>query len=82
VDRNEAAARLDVRVRDIQHLVDHPAGTVAVLCEGDAMLISATVTRRYVPEVDDVPPEPAVPPSAPVGLSGQGPSRTSGKVRR
>lgn len=57
----EAARRLGVHETQVRSVQVHPAGFVVSLRSGPQMLISETVARVYVPEVDDAPevtPEP------------------------
>lgn len=49
----EAARRLGLPEFHIAAIDEHPAGHVVTLRDGRRMLISATVARVYVPEVDD-----------------------------
>jgi hypothetical protein len=51
---DEMAARLTVRYADIQRVREHPQGHLVDLKSGMTMLVTATVARRYVPEVDDL----------------------------
>lgn len=55
---DDMAARLTVRYADIRLVREHPAGHLVDLRSGLTMLVTATVARRYVPEVDDAKPEP------------------------
>lgn len=50
-----AAQRLGVAEHHITAIDEHPEGHVVTLRDGQRMLISATVARAYVPEVDDAP---------------------------
>lgn len=58
---DDMAARLGVRYSDIRLVREHPQGRLVDLKSGVTMLVSATVARRYVPEVDDADPAPADP---------------------
>lgn len=51
------AARLGVRYADIRLVREHPAGHLVEMRSGLVMLVTETVARRYVPEVDDPQPE-------------------------
>lgn len=55
--RAELAARLGVHETHITSVETHPAGLLVSLLNGSVMLVSETVARPYVPEVDDVPVE-------------------------
>lgn len=52
--RVEAAARLGVHETMVTAVDEHPAGHLVTLRSGAVMLVSPTVSRAYVPEVDDV----------------------------
>lgn len=49
---SEAAARLGIADHRVAEVVDHPGGCVARLVDGRLMLVSDTVARPYVPDVD------------------------------
>lgn len=51
----QAAARLGTTVHRIAGIDDHPAGSVVRLFDGSQWLVTDTVVRRYVPDVDDPP---------------------------
>lgn len=59
---DEMAARLTVRYADIRLVREHRQGHLVDLKSGLTILVTATVARRYVPEVDDA--EPKVEPEA------------------
>lgn len=63
--RDEAARRLGVPAHQVTDVQPHPAGHIATV-RGALMLVSETVARAYVPEVDDVQAEaePQVPAQA------------------
>lgn len=51
----EAAQRTGLTVSDIAAVREHPGGHVVELRNGGPLLVSSTVVRAYVPEVDDEP---------------------------
>lgn len=53
----EAAQRIGVPAHLVTDLREHPGGHVATV-HGREWLVSDTVARPYVPDVDDVEPEP------------------------
>lgn len=53
----EAARRLDVPAHQVVRVREHPAGHLVDLRGKPTMLVTATVARAYVPEVDDVQAE-------------------------
>lgn len=53
MNTEEAARRLGVPAHHVTALDVHPAGHIATV-RGVLMLVSDTVARVYVPEVDDV----------------------------
>jgi hypothetical protein len=53
----EAAHRLGVHETAVRTVEDRENDSVVTLRAGSKMLVSETVARAYVPEVDDVPTE-------------------------
>lgn len=51
----EAAARLGVHESQVTGVREHPLGHVVSLRKGHDMLVTATVARAYLPDVDDEP---------------------------
>jgi hypothetical protein len=58
---DDMASRLAVRYADIRLVREHRDGHLVDLKSGLTMLVTATVARRYVPEVDDAEPEAVEP---------------------
>lgn len=52
---DEAAGRLGLPVHEVTDVREHPAGHVVTVVGGGELLVTATVVRRYLPEVDDEP---------------------------
>lgn len=52
---DEAAQRTGLTVRDIAEVTEHALGHVVATRDGGELLVTDTVVRRYVPEVDDEP---------------------------
>lgn len=50
---DEVARRLDVSPARVSRVREHPAGHLAQVRDRGTMLVTDTVARRYVPEVDD-----------------------------
>lgn len=50
----EAARRMGAPIHAIAAMREHPAGCVVTTRAGAELLVSDTVVRPYVPEVDDV----------------------------
>lgn len=56
MSREDAAQRLGMSLREVTAVREHSAGHIATLNGGrPEMLISETVVRAYVPDVDDAP---------------------------
>lgn len=51
---HEAALRLGVPAHHVADVREHEAGTVVTVRGGQQMLVTETVARPYVAEVDDV----------------------------
>lgn len=51
----QVAARLGITVHQVAGIDDHPAGQLVRLVNGSRWLLTDTVARRYVPDVDDAP---------------------------
>lgn len=73
MDHATAARRLHVPDHEVVSVAEHPAGHIVTLADGYQHLVSPTVARPYIPDVDDVP-APAVAPS------GKGKTRPAGAV--
>lgn len=54
---DQAAARCGVAPREVTAAREHPAGHLADLRNGRVWLVTDTVARPYVPEVDDERPD-------------------------
>ncbi|OHV46610.1 hypothetical protein BBK14_01820 [Parafrankia soli] len=52
---DEAAQRTGLAPRDITGVAEHPLGHVVTTRDSGPLLVTDTVVRRYVPEVDDEP---------------------------
>lgn len=52
---DEAAQRTGLGAHEIAALTEHPLGHVVATRDGGELLVTNTVVRRYVPEVDDEP---------------------------
>lgn len=61
MNRDEAAQRLGVADYEVTDVREHPAGHLVDLRNGTTMLVSATVARLYIPDIDDAAeaPKPA-----------------------
>ena len=55
-DREELGRRTGLRPSDIADVREHRDGRVVTTVDGGELLVSGTVVRRYVPEVDDAEP--------------------------
>lgn len=60
--RDGIASRLGLGPHEVLEVREHPAGCVVELRDGPPLLVTDTVARRYVPEVDDVEPVRATEP--------------------
>ncbi len=79
---DEMAARLTVRYADIRRVREHRQGHLVDLKSGLTMLVTATVARRYVPEIDDAEPEAVEPePAAAEPDPAERPARAAPKRR-
>jgi hypothetical protein len=76
--RDEIAARIGLAPHEVR---EHPDGHVVTVAGGGQLLVSGTVVRRYVPEVDDAEPARATEPdtaAAAVKAAPKGAPRRSG----
>lgn len=75
----EAAQRLGVHETAVRTVEERENDCVATLRDGRRMLVSETVARAYVPEVDDVT-EPEDEPDAAEESAPEKPKRTPAKT--
>lgn len=77
----DAAARLGVHETQVAEVVEHPAGHVVSLRSGMRMLITETVARVYLPDVDDSATAGFVEPGKLLVIGESGPEEPTPKAK-